>query len=883
MVLPLSNILILANMRLATLSIASLVLSAALDAGEKESVRPDLEAGRNFWSFSPLEQPKVPQVEDTKWCRTDIDRFVRKRQETKGLVPSSTADARTLLRRAYFDLTGLPPSPEQTDSFLKAAAGNLDAAYSSLLDELLASTHYGERWGRHWLDLVRFAESNGYAFDKDRKNAFRYRDFVIRALNADMPYDEFVRLQVAGDLIRPKDLEAVSATGFLVAGPFTTQQTQKERERSRYEQLDDMVHILGTSMLGLSIGCARCHEHKYDPVSQEDYYRLAATFAEVGFSDVGIDEKPWIYEAAKKKFDAAHAPLTANLAKYEKEKLPGAFDHWFANRPEELPAPEMGPWQVIGPFAAENFDKAFDTAFGPEREKSIDLKKTYGKDDKKVAWQARPEYRDGTVHNPFNSPHSAYYLYRVIKSPVARKVSISLGSDDGFRFWLNRKEIKKNKIARGAGPDQEKFDLSLVAGDNHVVFKIVNAGGIAGFYFKTIVSGPPKDVLASFDKPKADWSPSETNKAIQWYRTIDKEWLDLKSSVEAHAKETPKPELTMVYAAKKRGSTYNFGKDTYNVYFLNRGNADQKGDLQKPGFLPALMREGRMDSHWTDRKLEGDKPVPGRIALADWLTDVDNGAGMLLARVIVNRLWQHHFGRGIVTTSSDFGTRGEPPTHPDLLEYLARSLVENGWKLKPLHKLLMTSSTYMQSGGISEAKGMQDPSNLLLWRKEPRRLEAEVFRDTLLSVSGTLDSTQFGPGTLDERKPRRSIYLTVKRSNLTPMLQLFDAPDTLQGIGHRQESTVAPQALAMLNSPFLLDLSQKFANRIRKDPAKSSLDDAITEAYQVALARAPNKDELSNWVSFVEAQKALHNNNEQLAFRDVCHAILCANEFAYID
>ena len=871
-------------MRLPILATGILFITAALHAGGKPTARPDVEAGRKFWSFQSLDSPKMPQVKDASWCRTDVDRFVRRRQESRGVKPSPTADPRTLLRRAYFDLAGLPPTPAQTQAFMDAAGKNLDAAYAALLDELLASPHYGERWARHWLDLVRFAESNGYAFDKDRKNAFQYRDFVIRALNADMPYDEFVRLQVAGDLLRPKDLQAVAATGFLVAGPFTTQQTQKERERSRYEQLDDMVHILGTSMLGLSIGCARCHEHKYDPVSQEDYYRLAATFSEVGFSDVGIDEKPWVYEAAKNEHDAAHAPLAAELAKYEKEKLPAAFDHWLANRPDELPAPEMGPWHVIGPFSAENFDKAFDTAFGPEREKTIDLKKTYGKDDKKVLWQARSEYKDGVVHNPFSALNSAHYLYRVIKSPVARKVSLSLGSDDGFRFWLNRKEIKKNKVGRGAAPDQEKFDLQLVAGDNHVIFKIVNGTGPSGFYFKTVVQGPPKDVLASFDKPRSEWSKPEIDKAQQWYRTIDAGWLERKTAVDVHAQTAPKPALTMVYSAKVRGSTYNFGKDTYSVYFLNRGNADQKGDIQKPGFLPALMREGRDDAHWTARKLaEGDKPVPGRVALANWLTDVDDGAGMLLARVIVNRLWQHHFGRGIVTTSSDFGTRGEPPTHPELLDFLARSLIENGWKLKRLHKLLMTSSTYMQSGGRSEAGRMEDPSNLLLWRKEPRRLEAEIFRDTLLSVSGTLDATQFGPGSLDERKPRRSIYLTVKRSNLTPMLQLFDAPDTLQGIGHRQESTVAPQALAMLNSPFLLDLSLKFATRVRKDPAKTSVGDGIREAYRVALARQPSADELSGWVTFVEQQKLLHKNNEQLAFRDACHAILCANEFAYVD
>lgn len=254
-----------------------------------------------------------------------------------------------------------------------------------------------------------------------------------------------------------------------------------------------------------------------------------------------------------------------------------------------------------------------------------------------------------------------------------------------------------------------------------------------------------------------------------------------------------------------------------------------------------------------------------------------------MARVIVNRMWYHHFGRGIVATPSDFGTRGEAPTHPELLDFLARSLIENGWRLKPLHKLIMTSATYMQAGERTETGQMRDPANLLWWRKDSRRLEAEAFRDSLLAVSDTLETTPFGPGTLDERKPRRSIYLTVKRSNLSPLLQLFDAPDTLQGIGNRQESTVAPQALALINSPILIDLSQKFANRVRKDPSKVSLEEGIRDAYRVAFSRDPSGQELADWVSFVERQKVLHGNNEQLAFRDVCHALLCANEFAYVD
>ena len=303
---------------------------------EIEEVGVDIEAGKKHWAFQPLSKSVPPKVTDQAWVRTPSDQFIRAAQESKSIEANPLAGPDTLARRAYFDLIGLPPTPEQTAVFLADAEKDFDGAWSRLIDQLLASPHYGERWGRHWLDLVRFAESNGYAFDRDRPNAWRYRDWVIRALNADMPYDEFVRQQLAGDIFAgsapewdnsdkaAKALELVSATGFIVGGPFTTQQTQKERERSRYEQLDDMVHTLGTSMLGLTVGCARCHDHKYDPIGTHDYYEWAAMFSDVGFADIGVDLEPRIYRDAKLSYDKAHAPLVA--ARAEQEKLLQLFD-----------------------------------------------------------------------------------------------------------------------------------------------------------------------------------------------------------------------------------------------------------------------------------------------------------------------------------------------------------------------------------------------------------------------------------------------------------------------------------------------------------------------------------------------------------------------------
>lgn len=385
--------------------------------------------------------------------------------------------------------------------------------------------------------------------------------------------------------------------------------------------------------------------------------------------------------------------------------------------------------------------------------------------------------------------------------------------------------------------------------------------------------------------PADQRNDQQQQKLVDWHKGFDLDWLRLNQAVARHEAQSPKPDLTNVFAAQVRGTTYQFGEDTYKVYHLRRGNADNKEELAEPGFLQVLMRTEQQESQWLADPADPDQPLPGRIALGRWLTDVDRGAGHLLARVVVNRLWHHHFGRGIVATPSDFGTRGEKPSHPELLDWLANELLREDWRLKPIHKLIMTSAAYMQAGEVSESGSRLDPENLLLWRRSARRLEAEVIRDSLLAVSGTLDRTMFGQGTLDLRSTRRSIYFTVKRSQLIPMLQLFDAPGTIQGIGTRQESTVAPQALALLNSPIIRDLATKLAERVRPDP-DVSIEQAIDRAYRVALSRPASSEEQASMQEFILRRKKSRENDanaEALAVRDFCHLILCMNEFVYID
>ncbi len=1008
----------------------------------------DVDEGRKHWAFQRLGHPSPPDVGESDWVRTPVDRFVLAKQQAAGVTPNPIAEPRTLIRRAYFDLIGLPPKPEEVEQFVRDSETDFDAAYERLIDSLLASKHYGERWARHWLDVTRFAESNGYAFDGDRPHAWNYRDFVIRALNEDMPYHQFVRLQIAGDLLTDVDVQTteaaqkavntIAATGFLVAGPFTTQQTQKERERSRYEQLDDIVSTLGTSLLGLTVGCSRCHSHKFDPLPQYDYYRLTSCFADVGFSNTGINMQPEAFRAAQNVYQAAHAPLTEARAKYEREELQAKFNKWIAARPEQSPAkapavqleawhhagpflatdfqtafaqefapeqavdlsakyqddkirwkpqpnwkdgavyntlageqaanylyrviqspadqsillslgsddaikvwvngkpvlakliartaaagqetiqvplqkgrnelllkvvndrgpsgfafsivpqqpvetPKFSPWHHVGPFSAANFDTAFNTVFPPEYDP--DLSRTF--QEGKLKWTEQPEWKDGVAHNDkLSGANSANYLFRVVETDRPQLMSLSLGSDDGIKLWVNGREVLSKKVGRNvAAAGQEFVTIQLAPGRNDILMKIVNGGGATGFYFAGGSGTTPQNINSILATAAEKRDEKQSKALTEWHKGFDSEWLRLNQIVRRHEQQAPKPNLKHVFAAKVRGTTYQFGEDTYKVYHLRRGNADNKQDLAAPGFLNVLMQPDLGEGHWLAEKSPAEKSRVGRLGLADWLTDVDQGAGHLLARVIVNRLWYHHFGRGIVATPSDFGTRGERPSHPELLDWLAAELIHGGWNLKPIHKRIMTSAVYMQAGDVTDSGKTRDPENLLLWRRGSRRLEAEIIRDSLLSVSGTLDRTIFGKGTLDQKSSRRSIYFTVKRSQLIPLLKLFDAPDSMQGIATREKSTVAPQALALLNSPLIRELAAKFAARVRPNP-ETTLEQAVERAYQIALGRPATATEVAEMAAFIAQQSASRGENEQaeeLALRDFCHLILCMNEFVYID
>ena len=579
-----------------------------------------LSAGRNHWSFQPLQQSKPPVAADSRWNRNPIDRFVAQRLAQEGLTPSDSANRATLVRRIYFDLIGLPPPPEQVQAFMDDTSANVPA---KLVDELLASEHYGERWGRHWLDVARFGESEGsdLAANAIRPDAYRYRDAVIRAFNQDIPWNEFVALQVAGRGLSTESPLAADLGQFPHLG--TRLEGSADPNDKMFHRLDDMVATTGTAFLGLTIGCARCHDHKIDPVTAEEYYRLTAVF----------------------------------------------------------------------------FDQVREAPKAGKRTRQLQV----------------------------TEPHL------------------------------------------------------LAAGS--------------------------------------------------WKRPVRK---------------------------------------------------------VTPGFVQVLMSGDAESEDWITTTSDGKANL--RMSLARWLTDTERGAGHLLARVIVNRVWQHHFGRGIVDTPNDFGFLGSSPTHPELLDWLAGEFIRNGWRVKPLHRLILSSATWQQSA--SDQWSQVDAGNQWLWQYQPRRMEGEIVRDNILSVSGSLKTQMFGRsipvGSLRGKKfqetPetwRRSVYLMVPRFESHPFLKVFDAVENVNSVGARTVSTTPSAALYMLNAPFVWDQAERMAKRVEQHE-NSIPGEQVRYLYQLMFARNPTNQELELGVLFLDSESAPTGGEQRSTLVRYCHVLLGLNEFIYV-
>ena len=843
----------------------------------------DIDKGRQHWAFQPLRVVALPAVKNAAWVRTPIDRFILAKLEENGLTPNGPINRERLIRRAYFDLHGLPPTPADVETFVNDKAPD---AYEKLIDRLLQSDHVGERWARHWLDTVRFAESGGYEFDGNRPAAYHYRDFVIKAMNQDMPFDQFIRWQIAGDHLVPGDFAAISATGFLVAGSYPGQTTSKTLALIRYDHLDDMVSTLGTSMLGLSLGCARCHEHKYDPIPQEDYYRLVAALGRTDSANLNVNTEPEVYKKAKAAFDEAHAPLLKARDEFEKGEMPN-FLHafWNANKDKSAPA-----WMTLALVEAKGKGELHVqgnevvTAVGKaqKNEKYTIVAHTMQKKVKALRLEALAESRDFVLSDVsvVASPLSAAMKAKIKPMPVKLRGVAKPA-------WSVVNRASKYQVARFELEGDIGFDggtaltITLKFDKDSEPISRLSLGittDPAAPLDAPAASQVPVELLTVLGPTKGVWKAEGRDAIIPWLRKLNGQADQIYRAIDKHKKEEPQPKLVDVFAAQSgRGG---------DVHFLIRGEVEKKREVSKAGFVQVLMTHAEKDQHWLSAAPlpQGDgsgvrgRSAEPRVALAHWIADPEHGAGQLLARVIVNRLWQHHMGKGIVATPNDFGAQGDAPTHPELLDYLATELIKNGWKLKPIHKLIMTSAVYMESNEANPANLKVDSQNRLWWRHPTRRLEAEAIRDNLLAVGGNLDPKMFGPGTLDGNSPRRSVYLMVKRSQMIPFLQMFDVPEALQSIGERSVTTVPTQSLAFMNSPLVRGAAQKLATRVR---AKTDAE-SIEQAYLIALSRRPTSGERDRMRSFIESYGTTPQDREQ-GVVDFCQLLLCLNEFIYVD
>ncbi|MFO0802754.1 MAG: PSD1 and planctomycete cytochrome C domain-containing protein [Gemmataceae bacterium] len=864
-------------------------------AWTKKVVPPE---AKKHWAFQPLNPGKL----------NSIDAFIREKLAAAGLKPNPPAEKRVLIRRAYLDLIGLPPTPEQVEAFLKDDSPN---AFEKVIDGLLASPHYGERQARPWLDLVRFAESHGFEHDYDRPTAYHYRDFVIKALNQDLPFDTFARWQLAGDELAPNDPLALMATGYLAAGVHSTQITANEVEKHRYDELDDMLANIGTTFLGLTVGCARCHDHKFDPVPSRDYYRMLSAFTTTVRTEVEVDLDPEKYKKAKAAFDAEHRAFTEAVAKYEKEQLPAKLAAWEKARTDKPVSlawvlPEIEKMESTGgaTLAKQPDGSVLVSGKNPVTDNLRFTLTTTATDLKSLRIEALTHptlVKNGpgrAANGNFALTNIAVQIEPKDKSKPAENVKLK-----------DARATFEQKGLGVAGAIDENATTAWAVdpqfGKNHAAaFNFEKPIGFAGGSIITVTlgfhnntghgMGRPRISLSSEVKPDLgaaaqselvrsalaakNRTPEQSAALLKWFAPQDAEWTKLAKAEAEHLAKAPKPGVVKALisseglpAIRLHTQGDDFLKETH---FLRRGDPGQKEGTANVSFLQVLMPQAEAQAKWIAVPPKDARQSFRRTSFANWLTDAKDGAGQLAARVIVNRLWQRHMGRGLVSTVSDFGLRGEAPSHPELLDYLAGELIKGGWKLKPIHKLIVMSETYRQSSARDEAKVKADPENKLAGRYPVRRLEAEVIRDSILAVGGILDPAMHGPGTLDEASRKRSIYFTMKRSKLIPALIVFDAPDGTAGVGERPSTTIAPQALHLMNNPQVRAAAKGFAKRLGTLPDA----DAVKQAYRIALARDPSAAELSDGASFLK-----DSTNRDASLADFCQVLFCLNEFLYAE
>lgn len=763
--------------------VCTLVVLASRSVADEPYGRHQFDdSSRSHWSFKPLQRPAVPAA--SGWGRNPIDAFVAAGLSNAGLAPVPPADRVTLLRRVYLDLIGLPPTPEEVNAFLADAS---ETAFERVVDDLLSRPQYGERWARHWLDVVRYAETNGYERDGAKPEAWKYRDWVITALNRDMPYDEFVTQQLAGDEIEGSSAESQIAATMLRLGAWDDEPADPLVDR--YDQLDDVVGTTSAAFLGMTLRCARCHDHKFEPLTAKDYARWTAIFA----------------------------PLTRPQT--------GRTEH----------ARDIGPHEAVAAHHA--------------RTKQLDEQKaTLTAQLHAISWQV--------IQQASNDGRLPITQLAALGDQPAPATGVAVSEE----IVNIAKDIPGGALTAASIEPDKRSDEQKKLVTEHA------------------------DKLLALTKVVA---PGEKRAALE----------DLQKQLATVQSEYPAP-LPQAYIWYEKGPTAEVS------HVFDRGDPRAPAGEVTPGVPAILVDEPPADptptSHSTGRRLQ----------LARWLVSPDHP---LTARVMINRLWQHHFGDGLVASENDFGVMGEPPANQPLLDWLASELVAGGWRMKRMHRLMVLSETYRMSSAANEQSMRKDPTGALLWRYRPRRLEAEALRDTILSVTGQLNPKAGGPSVFPKisravletqsvpgngwtpsepaESQRRSVYIFVKRTLIVPELDVLDFPATEESCAQRIVSTVAPQALTLLNGEFMHEQAAAMAGRLVREAGR---DDAarVERAYLLAFSRLPTEKERTALLEFLDRQRGqiaadspeaeTVKNIDFKALTALCLVILNTNEFAYL-
>ncbi len=853
-------------------------LAAWIDAGaewpEELVLREASKADKSWWAYQPLTTPRLDS----------IDAYIGEALASSGLVRSPEADRRTLIRRATYDLTGLPPEPEAVAAFV---ADKDPRAYERLIDRLLASPRYGERWGRHWLDVARFGESVGFEQNWIIDNLWPFRDYVIQSINDDKPFDRFILEHLAGDVIANGDPNVEIGSAFLVAGPYDSVNNQDAAQAAqiRANTLDEIINASSSAFLGMTVSCARCHDHKFDPISQADYYRLYATF-----SGIEHGEATWASPADKKTRAATLRPLSeskraleseiealdARVLERSMERLPDFQSRW--TRP---PVSRIGMAETFDPVEAK-----FVRLVCEAQDLDLESNRLWRVDEFEI-WSAEANPRN--VALAVNGGIARGEARRIEDFPNAYGAQHVNDGKVGIRF-IAASDRLTIELAEPTRIDR----VFISSAQDEQAPELFKFAFVADYRIETSLDGKTwTEVAHGRDRKPVDRKPINPARGREspYITHLEYRLLHLGATDAEHVRKTSlrqelasvKRELARVPALPtawlgKRDPEKAAGP--FSVFI--GGNPQRSGDEVAPSSLSTLSEVVEAyalepDSNESQR----------RRALAEWITDADNP---LTPRVLANRIWHYHFGTGIVNTPNDFGYMGGRPSHPELLDFLAAELKENDWKLKALHKQIMLSQTYRQSADWREDGGLVDADSRLLWRFPPRRLSAEEIRDTFLALSDDLNLEIGGPGfrlyhfmrdnvstyePLDTHGPetyRRAVYHQNARASVVDLMTEFDQADCTLSTPRRSQTTTPLQALTLMNHSFTLDRAERMADRI-EEAAPSDQEAQIRSAYRLAYQRLPEPDE----IQVASALVADHG------LRALCRAILNSSELIYLD